>query len=334
MSSDDHMLADELHACVIDLARIHNIMDAMLRQLGTSSTPHTALEPSNVRITSTDSVIVRLPKRSVNPTWAAPETLKDGALEFRSNIYSIGRMLEAMLGARPDLPARARSLVAACTNPKMQERPDSFATVRAELQRIGLSMFRPSVGMWYRRFEPQDDRERTLVELMRKTPGDEGTRIVYADWLEENSHADRAAFMRQQATDSSRERISWRAIVSRAPIVGCRDGECPREWQRLESIAGIDNIRACQRCEKPITYCTSLEVAQDEGLVHLPIAIDAVLSHTDAVTAFERGHNAMPRATYMPRYQPPPPPPPATDDTEVPGEPGALARFFGWLRKQ
>jgi hypothetical protein len=140
--------------------------------------------------------------------------------------------------------------------------------------------------------------------------------------------------MRQQATDSSRERISWRAIVSRAPIVGCRDGECPREWQRLESIAGIDNIRACQRCEKPITYCTSLEVAQDEGLVHLPIAIDAVLSHTDAVTAFERGHNAMPRATYMPRYQPPPPPPPATDDTEVPGEPGALARFFGWLRKQ
>jgi uncharacterized protein (TIGR02996 family) len=242
-------------------------------------------------------------------------------------------MFEAMLGRRPDLPARARELVAACTNPRMEERPDSFATLRAELERVGLSTLRPSVGMWYRRFEPQDDRECTLVDLVRKTPGDEATRIVYADWLEENGHADRAAFIRQQATDSSRERISWRAIVSRAPIVGCRDAECPREWHELHSIAGIDNVRACGRCQKPITYCTSLEAAQDEGLVHIPIAVDAVLSHTEAVKAFERGHNAMPHATHMPRYHPPPPPPPPDAD-EVPGGPGALARFFGWLRKK
>lgn len=347
MNPDDHTLADELHACVMDLARVHHIMSQLLDLLDAFGSPHVELEPSNVIIGSDDRVELRHGSRAARVPWAAPETLKDGTLTSRSNVYSVGAILNAMLANRPGLPDVARDLVEACMNPTPTARPESFESVRAQLRRLGWYALGFACGAWHRRFTEKDDRERTFIASLRKTPDDDAMRGVYADWLEENGDASRAAFLRRLDGEgglASRDDTSWRAIVSRASIVGCRHTECPARWHALRLIDGIDNRRTCGRCEQTVVYCTSLEDAENHGRTHAPITIDAMLPQADAVTAFGRGRMPMPIPTYNPPApQPPvggtlplPANPPRLDyrrDDNVPPERNALARFFGWFRR-
>jgi hypothetical protein len=167
----------------------------------------------------------------------------------------------------------------------------------------------------------------------------------------------RATFLRSKNPEdrtAKPELASWRAIVSRATTIGCSRADCEPGWHRLKPRDGIDHIRDCARCKKAVTYCTSLEHAEDRGRQHAPIALDARLGFRQAASAHERGRmpRPVPMRTYNPpppTYNPPPPPPPPTSETqpppgnpprpdyrsdEPPGDRNVLARFFGWFRRR
>jgi uncharacterized protein (TIGR02996 family) len=353
MNPHDHTLADELHACVMELARIHHIVDQLIPILEAFGSPHHELEPSNVIIGSDDSVSLRHGSRAAREPWAAPETLRDGTLTYRSNVYSVGAILKAMFADRPELPDEARNLAEHCMMLNANGRPKSLDAVRSGVRALGWGALRRARGEWYRKAKATDDRERTFIDSLRKAPDDEAMRGVYADWLEQSGDAMRATFLRSKDPEdltASPELASWRAIVSRATTIGCSRADCEPGWHALKPRNGIDNIRDCARCNKVVTYCTSLEHAENRGRQHAPIALDARLGFTKAASAHERGR--MPPTVPMRTYNPPPPtynPPPPTSETqpppgnpprpdyrsdEPPGDRNVLARFFGWFRRR
>jgi uncharacterized protein (TIGR02996 family) len=128
--------------------------------------------------------------------------------------------------------------------------------------------------------------ERLLDDIAR---GDDTSRAVYADWLEERGEVVRAEFVRlQQAiiqapmataaerdaflTSSTRLRklaasidLEWRMRVARPAVEGCQvafEIPCKMDWGQLEPTAH-PKVRTCQTCRKNVHYCTSEQDAFD-----------------------------------------------------------------------
>lgn len=134
---------------------------------------------------------------------------------------------------------------------------------------------------WGKIFVGEDRLERRLAVDLRRNPDDEGARQVYADWLEESGHPDRAAYLRldpaafragepvAQALDGA-----FRAVWARAPIESCaRPGGCvPSRWDRLEN--GPGTRRYCEACNSDVAYCRSAAEARRSVASRLPVAID------------------------------------------------------------
>lgn len=143
-----------------------------------------------------------------------------------------------------------------------------------------------------------DDTEQALLAAIARH--DEASRLVYADWLEGRGDAARAEFLRLQQvlvgpaplddagralfkrrTDRLRALadtldVAWRRQVARPLVENCDahfDFACPMEWGQLAATKD-PNVRACNLCEEPVYYCTSIGEARAHAVQKRCVAID------------------------------------------------------------
>jgi len=143
--------------------------------------------------------------------------------------------------------------------------------------------------------------EGAFLGSLQERPDDDDTRLVYADWLEEQGDElsrVKAEYIRLDCKVASRPRRSphagldrqrrslaeklpsrWLAVVSKAPIELCKFRfECPRKWEQLAPVPGSTTERFCWQCERNVTYCDDLEVARVLAGLGACVAIDAQLA--------------------------------------------------------
>jgi uncharacterized protein (TIGR02996 family) len=128
----------------------------------------------------------------------------------------------------------------------------------------------------------RDATERALLAAI--ATGDEGSRLVYADWLEERSEHARAGYLRLEqlvsrlapsdpridaCTRQLRELMQhidagWRARVARPPIEGCPafDFRCPKRWDAL-ALTDQATVRHCGTCAKHVHYFENVDDARE-----------------------------------------------------------------------
>ncbi len=125
---------------------------------------------------------------------------------------------------------------------------------------------------------------------------EEGSRMVYADWLEEHGDPTRAEFLRLQemiprlaegshfdATAARMRQLSesisidWRKKVARPLIENCLGAEleCPKDWGSLSATERAD-VRYCGSCRKKVYYCGSIGQARTHALAGDCVAVDLV----------------------------------------------------------
>jgi len=120
--------------------------------------------------------------------------------------------------------------------------------------------------------------------------GDDHSRTIYADWLEERGDVAHAEFLRvqqsiiddpidtpaQKAAFLARSKrlrelaasvdLEWRMRVARPAVEGCRvafEIPCKMDWGMLEPTDRPE-IRKCNTCRKEVRYCSS----EDDALQH------------------------------------------------------------------
>jgi uncharacterized protein (TIGR02996 family) len=151
-------------------------------------------------------------------------------------------------------------------------------------------------------FLPRDKVEADLLRAIGE--GDQPSREVYADWLEDHGHAPEAEFVRVQqalvamapeADDfepcSARLRelastldFRWRARVARPVIERCPteiprapnvvfDFRCPKEWGNLAPTEREDR-RFCGACKRHVHYCRTVPEARDHAARGECVALD------------------------------------------------------------
>lgn len=155
----------------------------------------------------------------------------------------------------------------------------------------------------------------SFLRAIAANPGDEATRLVFADWLEENGDW-RAEFLRldcalrappaeqprppdlQARWQELRARLSpsWRTVLGRPALENCDSRflfQCPERWDNLAPTA-VAAVRFCQACRERVYYCSSIEeaweharrghcVAVDEGLSRRPGDVTGLPSSEDGL---------------------------------------------------
>ena len=139
-----------------------------------------------------------------------------------------------------------------------------------------------------RALDPKE--EKLLADI---TCGDAESRMVYADWLEENGDARRAELLRLQealaVVDDHVQRAElvrrlrhiatlvdaeWRMRVARAPVEGCRiQVPCNQQWSECEETGHVE-IRQCDQCKQQVFYCTSVAEARKHAWNGRRVAVD------------------------------------------------------------
>jgi uncharacterized protein (TIGR02996 family) len=152
-----------------------------------------------------------------------------------------------------------------------------------------------------------------FLQMLLADPADDTTRLVYADWLEEQGDAVSAAkseFLRltvqlaaPRGTKAERKKkekrlqelaavledTGWLAVVSRLPIENClRKGTagerrprsrvnfdylCDRQWEDLRPT-GDTALRFCDACRQNVHYCDTITEARKHAEEGHCIAVD------------------------------------------------------------
>jgi len=122
-----------------------------------------------------------------------------------------------------------------------------------------------------------------FLAAIRHTPADDVTRLVFADWLDEQDDPTckpKAQFIRreQRVLDERKNRFAalwdlrllatrldplWLAVVSRPPLNGCREQhqfDCPNRWDHL-TPTDDPRVRRCESCRRDAHYCDTLTEA-------------------------------------------------------------------------
>jgi uncharacterized protein (TIGR02996 family) len=152
---------------------------------------------------------------------------------------------------------------------------------------------------------PDPTEEKLLADI---AAGDDASRIVYADWLEENGDIRRAEFLRCQeqlrtlqsedvdtrmtfVEQSRRLRqlatlvdLEWRMRVARAPVEGCKvhvrfEFQCPKQWSDLVETESPD-VRFCDLCRQQVFYCTTIPEARQHAWRGRCVAVDIANERT------------------------------------------------------
>lgn len=145
---------------------------------------------------------------------------------------------------------------------------------------------------------PDPTEEKLLADI---AAGDDDSRVVYADWLEENGDIRRAEFLRVQEAlraltahdadtrvafvEQSRRLqhlallvdLAWRMKVVRAPVEGCKvarfDLPCTQQWSGLAET-GFPDVRLCTLCHQEVYYSTTLAEARSHAWRGRCVAVD------------------------------------------------------------
>jgi uncharacterized protein (TIGR02996 family) len=154
--------------------------------------------------------------------------------------------------------------------------------------------------------------ETAFLQALLADPSDDGLRLVYADWLEEQGapmSADKAGFLRLTAdltTNPGRKRqrktkrkrlqelaagldTDWLAVVSRLPVENCHgkrmktesqrsyevrfDYLCDRRWEDLQTTTD-QAVRFCDDCRHNVHYCGTIMEARKHAQKGHCIAVD------------------------------------------------------------
>ena len=126
--------------------------------------------------------------------------------------------------------------------------------------------------------------EAAFLDAIRARPDDDVTRLVYADWLDEQgdrASAAKSAFLRYQCQlaalaaatriGGTRRRRLRRlansvgdagrlAVVSKPAIEQCElkfAFKCPKQWDKLATTAD-DAVRFCDACQRNVYYCQTV----------------------------------------------------------------------------
>ena len=143
--------------------------------------------------------------------------------------------------------------------------------------------------------------EKAFLNEIRRDPNDEGARLAYSDWLEEQEDG-RAALVRLEGqlarTPTSHPEhealqeefqalarlfdADWVAQVKRPTIENCRvplKFQCPVQWNQLEKTEQ-PGVRHCPSCDKQVHYCLSLPQARANAVLDRCIAVDPRLARS------------------------------------------------------
>lgn len=274
------------------------------------------------------------------------------SFELAANIMV--QPLAPLYVARVDLPSSLVEVIHACLDRDPTRRPADAFELAARFDAIALVPDGPlgdrSLAYGGHRPRPGDPppttphvdpltlapRERDLLAAVLADPGDPTCRHVYADWLDEQGHATRAAFLRLDADDTTHElalrgfatpeHLAWRAAVSRAPILcGDASGRCTRRWNTAGSAPlPVDTAsRRCSTCFQNVHYVFTPEQALARSRAGDAIAVDASLPLARA------------RAAYIDRsWQRPLPPEYLSPPPRAPEDrPPLWQRVRRWLRR-
>lgn len=121
--------------------------------------------------------------------------------------------------------------------------------------------------------------------------GDDVSRLVYADWLDERGRPERAEWLRLLAAYATapeprraeiRERLEdlketievrWRLRVARPRIARCSEAACPKVWEALAPTSRR-HIRACGACARDVYYCGTATAAHGHHEFGDRVAVD------------------------------------------------------------
>jgi uncharacterized protein (TIGR02996 family) len=123
---------------------------------------------------------------------------------------------------------------------------------------------------------------------------DATSRLVYADWLEEQGQQARAEFLRLQEhlVTSPRDmgaavrlrqlaasiELGWRHAVARPVIEGCdrrMSFRCPKEWGSLAPTDRQD-VRHCAACNQDVYYAATVDIARRYVAANRCVAVDII----------------------------------------------------------
>ena len=134
--------------------------------------------------------------------------------------------------------------------------------------------------------QPVTARDLVEAELLAAIDRDEeGSRLVYADWLEEHGDHARAEVLRLQGDPSALPRVRelvanlelpWRARVLELPVENCLPKlkfACPARWSALQST-GVEGERHCATCARTVFYCATVDEARTHAAHGRCVAID------------------------------------------------------------
>jgi uncharacterized protein (TIGR02996 family) len=139
-----------------------------------------------------------------------------------------------------------------------------------------------------------------LRELLAH-PDDRTTRLVYADWLDEQGdvrgeflrlelrlaelprHDERVPWIEDRLREL-RQRIDpgWLAQLDRTKIEQCPlrfRFRCPLRWEKLGPTAD-PGVRYCHHCGENVYHCSTIEEAREHALHGNCVAVDSRLTRT------------------------------------------------------
>jgi uncharacterized protein (TIGR02996 family) len=152
--------------------------------------------------------------------------------------------------------------------------------------------------------------EVAFLDAIRSKPDDDVTRLVYADWLDEQggtASTDKSAFLRlycelaqkRDAADflKTAKRLAnmaanldpdWLTVVSTVKIENCDlefEYQCPKQWHKLHPTER-DHVRFCEECQKHVYYCLTVYEARSHAWAGNCVAVqlDVVRSEGDLRT--------------------------------------------------
>jgi uncharacterized protein (TIGR02996 family) len=99
-----------------------------------------------------------------------------------------------------------------------------------------------------------DPHEQAFLAALRDAPDDDGTILVYADWLEANGRRDDAEAVRGRARPGPATVNYWRAIACDEAIRGCNEPACPGRWRKLVPIPDDEMSRTCATCKRRVHH--------------------------------------------------------------------------------
>jgi len=150
-----------------------------------------------------------------------------------------------------------------------------------------------------------------FLRSLLENPRDDASRLVYADWLEEQDDSamrPQAEYLRLTVAlaepglkkgkrKAGRKRLQelarhldtdWLAVVARIPVENCAKGEtpdyrgrspvyfrvvCGRDWADLAATGDVA-VRSCDECREDVHYCATIREARDHAQAGRCIAVD------------------------------------------------------------